>query len=176
MTNDNPLPLLAAHFAFLSLIAVGGANTVIPEIYRFAVDTHGWMSGAEFADLFAISQVAPLRAVVLISLVGWKVAGVAGGLVSTAAICGPSCVLTYGVAHVWHRMRTARWRTIVQAGLAPVTIGLTIASGYILTSAADQSWTAYAVTGATVLVLLRTELNPLWLLGAAGLLGALGAV
>ena len=60
--------------------------------------------------------------------------------------------------------------------MAPLTVGLILASGYILARAADQGWSGYAVTAATVALVLTTKLHPLWLLGAAAVLGCLGLV
>ncbi len=112
----------------------------------------------------------------IVSLVGWKIAGVLGGVVAMLAMSGPSSVLTYAVAHAWERWRDAPWRIAVQVGLAPVTVGLILASGYILTRAADHTWAAYAITGVTLVATLTTRLHPLWMLGVAAGLGALGIV
>ncbi|TMH22061.1 MAG: chromate transporter, partial [Betaproteobacteria bacterium] len=119
-------------------------------------------------------QAAPGPNVLIVSLIGWKVAGVLGGIVALLAMSGPSSVLTYGVAHVWERWRDAPWRIAIQRGLAPVTVGLILASGYILTRTADHTWSAYAITGATLLVSLSTRLHPLWMLGVAAVAGAFG--
>ena len=174
--KDDTLWALAVHFAHLSLLAFGGAQTVIPEIHRQAVDIAHWMTASEFADLFAISQASPGPNMLFVSLVGWKAAGLAGALVATLGMCLPSCVLTYWVSRAWHRFRGARWRRAVQSGLAPVTVGIVLASGYILTRAADETWLAFALTAATALVVLTTRLNPLWMLAAGGLLGIAGIV
>jgi chromate transporter len=176
MKPGDVLLALALQFALLSLIAVGGATTVLPEMHRFFVESRGWIGDAEFVDLFAVAQVAPGPNVLIVSLLGWKVAGCAGAIVATLAMCGPSGLLTYGVAHIWHRFRGAPWRAAVQTGMAPLTIGLILASGYILARAADHGWAGYAITAATTVLVLTTRLHPLWLLGAAGLLGCLGLV
>ena len=167
---------LAAQFFVLSLLSIGGANAVIPEIHRRAVETQQWMSDADFTQLFALSQAAPGPNVLIVSLVGWKVAGIVGGVVAMLAMSGPSSFLTYAVAHAWERFRDAPWRIAVQRAIAPVTVGLILASGYVLTRTADHSWAAYAVTGATMLLVLRTSVHPLWMLGAAAVLGAFGVV
>ena len=167
---------LALQFALLSLIAVGGANAVVPEMHRFFVESRGWISDSEFADLFAIAQAAPGPNVMIVGLLGWQVAGILGAVVATVAMCGPSGLLIYGVGRVWHRFRGKPWRAAVQTGMAPLTVGLILASGYILARAADQGWAGYAVTAATVVMVLTTKLHPLWLLGAAAVLGCLGLV
>ena len=167
---------LAAQFFVLSLLSIGGANAVIPEIHLRVVETKQWMTDADFAQLFALSQAAPGPNVLIVSLVGWKVAGVLGGVLAMVAMSGPSSMLTYAVAHAWERFREAPWRTAVQRAIAPVTVGLILASGYVLTRTADHTWGAYAVTLATLLLVLRTTVHPLWMLGAAALLGAFGLI
>ena len=174
--SDETLAQLAMDFSVLSLIAVGGAITVLPEMHRSVVEVHGWMSGAQFAELFALAQAAPGPNILVVSLIGWKVAGFAGAVVATAAVCGPSCVLTFAVSGVWQRFHGARWRAAVEEGLVPVTVGLMLAGGYLITLSADNSWPAFAITAVTAAVVLATKIHPLWLFGAAGLIGLAGWV
>jgi chromate transporter len=174
--SEEPLAQLAMDFSLLSLIAVGGAITVLPEMHRSVVEMHGWMSGSEFADLFALAQAAPGPNILVVSLIGWKVAGLAGAVVATAAVCAPSCVLTFAVSRIWQRFPGARWRTAVEDGLVPVTVGLMLAGGYLITRSADHSWPAFAITAVTAAVVLATRIHPLWLLGVAGLIGLAGWV
>ena len=165
---------LAVLFGTLSLVAVGGANTVVPEMHRQAVEVGHWMSDAEFANLYAIVRAAPGPNMLISTLIGWEAAGLGGALVATAAMCVPSCLLAYGVSIVWDRYRHMRWRRDIEAGLAPVTVGLVLASGYVLTLAADQNWRAYAVTAASAAISLVTRVNALWALAIAGVLGGAG--
>jgi chromate transporter len=165
---------LAQQFSVLSFMAIGGVNGLIPEIHRRVVDIEHWLTDAQFAQAFAISQAAPGPNMLIVSVIGWKVYGFVGALVATLALCLPSSVLTYGIAHVWNRFRDAPLRRAIQRGLAPVTVGLVLASGYVLVRATDQTWTAYALTAATALLALATRVHPLWFLLVAGILGALG--
>jgi chromate transporter len=167
---------IALDFAGLSLLAVGGAPTVLPEMQRNVVDVHQWMSASQFADLYAIAQASPGPNILVVCLIGWKVAGLAGALTATLALLAPSCLLTCAVAGVWQRYRTARWRETVQLGVAPLTIGLMLSSGYLLTRASDDTLAAYVLTAATVLVLMKSHLNPLWLIAAGALIGLTGLV
>ena len=173
----SPLLLdLALQFLLLSLLSIGGANAIIPEMHLRAVEIEHWMTDADFSQMFALSQAAPGPNVLIVSLIGWKVAGVAGALVAMGAMCGPSSLLTYGVAHVWDRFRDAPLRIAIQRALAPVTVGLILASGCVLTRANDHTWPAYAVTGATLAAVLTTRLHPLWMLAAGAVLGASGVM
>jgi chromate transporter len=173
---ESLLAQLALDFGMLSLIAIGGGIAVLPEMQRIVVDNHGWMSAATFTDLFALAQAAPGPNVLVVSLIGWQVAGLAGAAVTTAAMTVPTSVLTYGIATVWERFRDARWRKAIQRGLAPVTIGLMLAAAYLITRGADHTPAAYALTAFTAAVVLATRLHPLWLIAAGAVLGLVGIV
>jgi chromate transporter len=171
-----PLLELALQFLSLSLLSIGGANAIIPEMHLRAVDIEHWMTDADFSQMFALSQAAPGPNVLIVALIGWKAAGVPGALISMLAMCGPSSVLTYQVARAWDRFRTAPLRIAIERGLAPVTVGLILSSGYVLTRATDHDWPAYAVTAATLLLAMAKRVHPLWMLAAAAGLGAFGLV
>ena len=167
------LAALAALFAQLSLLAIGGANALMPEMQR-QVLAHGWMTASEFAALFALAQAAPGPNMLVVTLVGWRVAGLAGALTATAAFVVPTGLLTYAVARVWQTFREAPWRKAIQAGLTPVTVGLVMAAAVLLCRAAVLDLPLLLVALAAAGVLLATRLHPLWLLGAGAVLGAAG--
>jgi chromate transporter len=167
---------LALQFAIMSLLALGGANAVVPEIHRQTVELRGWMDERQFADMFAIAQAAPGPNVMLVTLVGYHVAGFAGAFITTLAMCGPTAVLALYLGRTWDRFKDAPWRMAVQAGLVPVSVGLLAASAIVITRAADRNWVAVIVTVATAAVAYWTRLNPLWLIAIAGLAGLTGLV
>ena len=116
-----PLLALALLFAELSLLAFGGGPTVLPEMQRRVVEVHGWMTAAQFTALFGLAQAAPGPNMMVVTLLGWRVAGFWGALAATAAMFGPSSVVTGVALRVWERFRHAPWRRAVQAGLVPIT-------------------------------------------------------
>ena len=174
--NSSPLSALAGYFALLSLFAIGGGNTLIPEFHRVAVDAMHWMSDRQFADLFAISRVSPGPNIIIVTLIGYHVAGLAGALVATAAMVLPTCTLTYVVARLWERFKHARWRIATEAGLVPVALGLIAASALVIARASDHSVVAAVLTLATAGVAYATRINPLWLFAVAAAAGAAGLV
>src|SRR5579875_2240438 len=109
-------------FGTLSLLAVGGANAVLPEMQHQVVGVQHWMTAEQFAALYALAQAAPGPNMLVSTLIGWRVAGLPGAMVATLGMCGPSSLLTFFTASLWHRFRNAPWRRIVQAGLTPVTV------------------------------------------------------
>jgi len=170
------LATVAAVFASLSLVSIGGGNTVLPEIHRTAVQREQWMTDQQFADIYAISEAAPGPSSMISSLVGYKAAGLPGALVAIVAILGPSSLLMYVACLTWERFRTAKWRIAFEKGLAPISLGLLFSSGLTVVRSADHTVVAYAISAATVVLLLRTKLSPLLIMAAAGVLGAFGVV
>lgn len=174
MSDGDPTGELAWRFALLSLLSVGGLQSVVPEIYRFTVEARGWLTGAEFAALFALGQAAPGPNLLIATLIGWRVGGLWTALAATAAIVGPTCLLTFFLAGAWERFRAAPWRARLQAGLAPVTVGLIAAGAMVVTQAAARTPAAIALAAATAAFAYWTRRNPLWLLGLGAALGAAG--
>lgn len=160
-------------FLLLSLLSVGGVSAVIPEVQRVVVDVQGWTTPAEFIQLFALAQAAPGPNVLIVSLVGWKVHGLSGALVSLFAMCGPAAVLSWFVSDLWDRFKDAEWRKAVQRGLAPLTVGLVLAGGYVLATPQGLDWRSGLIATGSAAGLVATRINPLWLLAGGGALGAL---
>ena len=175
-TDSGTLLTLLLHFGFLSLAAVGGGNSAIPEIHRQAVEISGWMTERQFADIFAISQTAPGPNFLISTLIGYHVAGPIGAILATVGMCGPSSVLAYYVSGTWEKFKYARWRMAVQAGLIPVSVGLIGATGIIVAQAADHTVVAYALTAVTAVITYATRLNPIWLFLVGGALGLMGLI
>lgn len=167
---------LTIHFGLLSLLAFGGAGALTPEIHRVVVEQQGWLTQREFVDYFAIAQAAPGPNVLFITLIGWHVAGVVGALAATLAMCLPGAAFTWVIAGLWQRFRDHPLRQRIQQGIAPLTVGLVCCTAWVMIRLADHQTTAYLLTATTALLSWRTRLNPLWLLAAGALLGALGYV
>jgi chromate transporter len=167
---------LAGYFALLSLFAIGGANAALPEMHRLAVEVMHWMNDRQFADMFAIAQVTPGPNVIVVTLIGYHVAGLLGAVVATLAMCGPTCVFAFFIGQVWDRFKDAPWRLTIQAALVPISIGLIGASAAVIAHAAAQSRLAAAVTVLTAVVTYTIRVNPLWIFAGAALLGLGGLI
>ena len=186
---------LFGHFASLSLLAVGGAITTAPDMHRYLVSEQGWLSDAQFTSSIALSQAAPGPNVLFVALLGWNLGLNAGGgpsagwlawalallgvVVTLVAIMLPSSILTYTATQWGHRNRELRAVRAFKAGMAPIVIALLIATGWLLSAAHNvpaRDWPLWLLTaGATVLV-WRTKIHLLWLIGAGAVLGAFGLV
>jgi chromate transporter len=175
-STPNPVSTLVWTFGLMSLFAVGGANSAVPEMHRIAVDVQHWMSDKQFADVFAISQMSPGPNVLIVTLIGYSVAGVAGALAATLAMRGPTAILAYYVTRLLQRSSHSRWPALIQAALVPLSIGLMGASGLILALTSDRSWLAGLITAVAAVLGFATRLNPVWLLLAGGVLGFAGVI
>lgn len=186
---------LFVHFATLSLLAVGGAITTAPDMHRYLVTQQGWLSDAQFNASIALSQAAPGPNVLFVALVGWNLGLNAGGGpaagwpawglallgvgVTMVATLLPSSVLTYTATRWAQRNRELRAVRAFKTGMAPIVIALLVATGWLLSAAHDQparDWPLWLLTAVTTLLVWRTRIHLLWLLGAGALLGALGLV
>jgi len=165
---------LAGYFALMSLFAIGGANSAVPEMQRVAVEVERWMTDRQFADIFAMAQITPGPNVIIVTLIGYHVAGLVGALVATLAMCGPTCVFAFYVGHAWERFKEAAWRRAIQAGLLPISIGLIGASAFVVASIALHNLVAVTIMLGTAIVTYMTRLNPLWIFAAAAILGLIG--
>lgn len=157
---------LAAVFAPLSFLAVGGGQSIVADVHRQSVGVHAWMSDGQFLNLFALSRIAPGPGSLLVTLVGWQVAGLWGALVASAAIFVPCSLLVYGLAHVWSRYKASRLIRAVEAGLVPVAAGMILAASCTLLRAAEGGAWAWSVTALSTLALMFTRINPFLLMGA----------
>ena len=172
MKND--LLSLAAIFSQLSLLAFGGGNSILPEMQRQVVQVHDWMSKADFSALFALAQAAPGPNMMVVTLIGWHVAGWPGVLVTSIAKFGPSSIVTILALHAWDRFKDRPWRRYLQIGLVPITVGLVASSALLIAEASDQTAVLVGITAGVALLAYRTRLHPLWLLGAGALIGLTG--
>lgn len=177
---------LFLHFLMLSLMSLGGAISTTADMHRFLVDERGWLSEAQFSESIALAQAAPGPNVLFVALMGWNLglntgsmgAAFAGVALTMVGIMLPSTVFTYQVAQWGHRNRDLRAVRAFRLGMAPLVIGMLLATAWLLAAAGAErgGWPLYLLAAASCLIIWRTRLHLLWMLGAGALLGALGVV
>jgi chromate transporter len=184
---------LLVHFLSLSLLAIGGAITTAPEMHSYLVGEKGWITDGQFTSSIALAQAAPGPNVLFIALLGWNVGMNAGGGVGAGpqawwlALAGvgvamigilvPSTTLTFAAARWGHQNRELRAVRAFKQGMAPIVVALLIATGWILASSSGnplENWRPWLMTAITTILVWRTRLHMLWLLGGGAVLGALG--
>jgi chromate transporter len=169
---------LFAHFLVLSLLAIGGAITTAPDMHRYVVAEHHWIDDVQFSASIAIAQAAPGPNVLFVAVIGWNVAGPAGALATMAGTLLPSTALTLVAARWGASRRETRGVRAFKTGMTPLTIGLLVATGWLLARPyVDASWSglgAMALIAVSIVVMMRTRLSPIWLVGLGAVVGALG--
>jgi len=176
---------LFVHYLGLSLMAVGGAISTAPDMHRYLVDQQHWMTEPQFNASITLAQAAPGPNVLFVALMGWQVGVNAGSL--SSALLGmaltmtgmllPSATLTYVASRWGHNNRDLRAVRAFKQGMAPVVIGLILATGWLMSSAHGEvaaDWRLWLVTAVATVVVWKTKVHLLWLLAAGGLLGWFG--
>jgi chromate transporter len=162
-------------FVPLSFLSIGGGPSILAEMEHQTVAVHGWLTQRDFVDLFAISRAAPGPGTLIVTLVGWKVAGWPGALVASLALYIPSSLVVLGATLLWRRYRAATWRQSIERGLAPIAIGLVFAGAYSILQATHGGAIAWITAAIAAAILAARQLHPLLLLGAVAAIYAVMA-
>ena len=167
---------LFAHFGAMSMLAIGGAIAVAPEIHRYIVEERHWIDDAQFSAAIALAQAAPGPNLLFVPVIGYAIAGLAGAAISLLGILLPSSALAMVATRWGRRRRESRGVRAFVAGMAPVTIGLLLSSGVVLALPMARLPAAWLLVVATVALSLKTRLNPVWMIAAGAVAGAAGAI
>ena len=182
-------------FVTLSLLSVGGAITTVPEMHRYLVAQNPWLTDSQFSASIALAQAAPGPNVLFVAVLGWNVGMASGGgpdqgplpwalasaamAVSMVGIIIPSTTLTFFAARWGQRNRERAEVRAFKQSMAPVVIALLVATGWLLTAShgnPQQAPWLWVLTVASALLVWKTRIHLLWLIGAGALAGALGLV
>jgi chromate transporter len=155
---------LAWVFALLSILAVGGGTAVLPEMQHMTVHQYHWITDRQFRDIYSLGQVAPGPNMLMVLVIGYRLAGAAGAMVVAMAFFIPDCVLTFFANRLWERFSDSPWRLAAQRGLAPVAIGLMLSGTYAIARLSLINITAWAIAAITLGVLSWRRINPLFLI------------
>ena len=167
---------LFLEFALLSFVAFGGATALLPEMHRVVVENHHWLDETTFTHLYAIAQAAPGPNVLVVTLIGWEIAGLAGALAATLAMCLPMSVLIYLLIDRWEGFAGQRWQKAISLGVAPLAVGLIFSGATLIAQSVSLGWFGWGLVVATVLANLNLKLHPLWFIGLGALLGLSGFI
>ena len=185
---------LFTHMLTLSLMAIGGAIVVAPDMHRYLVNDHQWLSNSEFNSAIALAQTAPGPNLTFIPVLGWMVGmhsaqsmgwaqghwvmGLFGALLCLLAMLLPSSVLTYAATRWAHRNRDKRGVIAFRQGLLPVVIALMLSTAWLMSAHLNwvQGWRPWLLSAVVAVLIWRTRVHLLVLLGAGALMGTWGWV
>jgi chromate transporter len=165
------------HFALLSMMAIGGGVLALaPDMLRFVVDTHHWMDAKTFVECFTLAQIAPGPNFLFATLVGMQAAGLAGAIAATAALVIPPAGLAILLLHYGSKLDWGPRGRAVPKALLPLSIGMVGATAWSLGSMTIHSAAQGGLFLVALGILLRTRMNPLWLIAAGAAAGMAGWV
>lgn len=168
MTDESLYLTLIKVFAPLSLISIGGGQSIVGDIHYQTVSLHHWLTQSQFIDLFAISRAAPGPGALLTTIIGWQLASWKGAMIASLALFLPSSVLAYFIIRVGHTKRDRPWYRWVQNGLAPVATGLILGSSLVVlrgTTGGLSPWFIAAIAAAIFIRFAKTHPIPVLLAG-----------
>jgi chromate transporter len=160
-------------FSLLSILAVGGGTAVLPEMKALTVNQLHWLTPEQFGQIYSLGQLAPGPNMLMVSVIGYRVAGYPGAAAALVGFFLPAGLLTFGVARVWDRYSDSPLKLACERGLAPVTIGLMLAGTLILAHTLIHSADDVVIAVVVTAILLAVKINPVLLILGGGLAGYL---
>jgi chromate transporter len=160
---------LAWVFALLGILAVGGGTAVLPEMQRMTVHQYNWVTDKQFRDIYSLGQVAPGPNMLMVMVIGYRVAGYLGSAIVAFAFFVPDCLMTLFVNRLWLRYSDSPWRQSIQRAMAPVAIGLMLSGTYAIARLSIHNIMSFAIAATTLIVLMWRRVNPLLLISVGGL-------
>jgi chromate transporter len=167
----NQIPALIRVFAYLSLLTVGGGMAAFPELKTLTVDVHHWLAFHQLIHLYSVGQMAPGPNMMMIVSIGQWVAGLPGAIVVLIAFFLPTALLSLTIGRLWQRLGKWPWRTSIQRGLAPVSIGLLLAGCFTMAKGALTGWITVGIAIAVFVILMRSRINPVLLIFGGAVIG-----
>ena len=187
--------LLTLFFEFFKtgLFAVGGGMATLPFLYDMSARHPDWFTTAQLADMIAVSESTPGPiGVNMATYVGFRTAGVLGGLITTLGLVTPSVIIILLIARVLKQFRENKYVDAAFYGLRPCSVGLIAAAGLLVVKIALFDFDAYAASGvltdlfnvkaliltAVLLVLTRAvkatkKLHPIFFILGSALVGVI---
>ena len=167
----NQIPALVRVFAYLSILTVGGGMAAFPEMKILTVEVHKWLTFPQLIHLYSVGQMAPGPNMMMVLVIGQWAGGMLGALAVLIAFFGPTALLTFVVARLWKKIEKWPWRTSIQQGLAPVSIGLLLAGCFTMARGAISGVETAAIAVGVLLILQRYKVNPALLVVGSAVLG-----
>jgi chromate transporter len=164
---------LALVFTVLSLLGFGGGNAIIPQMHADVVDSFHWITSAEFTRFFALAKLSPGPTTTMAALVGFAVAGILGATVATFFVFVPAGALVFAAGHAWGRLKGNPWRERFATAIKPVVLGLIWAGAVTLAKGALDGPATIALAVVAAGIMLATNINQIFLVLGAGVIGAI---
>jgi chromate transporter len=170
------LGTIATTFLKTGLVFFGGGFVLVPVLHHRLVTQLGWLNPREFLDGVAISNLTPGPIAVLATFAGFRVAGVAGALVATAALLAPAMGLMWLISAQYERYCHDDRAQRFLAGVNPAVTGLILSAAVLLWGSAIGSWRGWLLCGVSLLLLAKFRWHPAFVLAIGAVAGYAGVL
>lgn len=164
---------------FLNILSIGcftfgGGYAMISALQQSLVFHHGWLSLEEFSNGVAVGQITPGPLMILVTFLGYKIAGFWGALLGTIALFLPSFIAVIAISHNYQKVKE---NLIVKAFLKGVNasiVGIIAVAAFDMSKLNLNNFTAAIITLVSgILILKFSDKDISWVLLMAGAVGGL---
>ena len=167
------LMMLFVTFLKIGSVLYGSGYVLLAFLRNDFVHRLGWLTDRQLLDAIAIGQVTPGPVLTTVTFVGYLVGGGAGAVLATVGIFLPSFVFVAASRPLLPKIRASRWTAAFLDGVNVAALGLMAAVTWELARAAVVDWLTALLALAAAAVLIRTEVNSVWLILGGGVVGLL---
>lgn len=164
---------------FLSMFTFGGGYVIVPLMEKKFVNELGWINEDEMLDLIALGQSSPGPIAVNTSiLIGYRMAGVPGAMVTVLGTILPPLFIMTALAYIYIAVRdNAIVNNVLlgmQAGVAAIIVNVVYNMGKRIV--VQKKIIPILVMIAALVAGIVYQVNILWLLLFSGIIGALTTI
>ncbi len=169
---DTLLDLFITTFKVGSL-TFGGGYAMIPVLQHEFVDARGWLTAREFTDGIAVGQITPGPLMIMVSFMGYKIAGIAGALVATVGLFAPTFILVILVGRLREKFsRHPLWQGAMK-GVGIAVVGLLLAAAFLLAQGALPTNWLWVIGGLSFALIYFFKVDASWIIIGAAVIGGL---
>ena len=160
----------------IGLFGFGGGYAMLSLIRHEVVDKHSWLTGSEFTDIVAISQMTPGPiGINSATYIGYTATGnVWGAIIATTAVCLPSFVIFLFIARAYTKFISNRYVESAFSVLRPVTVGFIAAVALLMMNSENfTGWGSVLIFIAAFVLTKFLKFHPILLILLAGVVGVI---
>ncbi len=158
---------------WLGVVSFGGGLAIVPEMHRQFVESNGWLTSGEFADGYALAQLAPGPNMLAVVFYGYRAAGLVAALVAPMALVTPGATASALLGRTWESLATNVWLGRFRRGLVPVGLGLMAGGVLVVGRTTIKSWPLVLAALVVTVAVNRKWVHPALAVVAAGVAGVL---
>ncbi|HLJ32036.1 MAG TPA: chromate efflux transporter [Ktedonobacteraceae bacterium] len=175
-TTVTGLFTLSLVFVKIGLLMFGGGLVIAPLLQQELVNGPHWITTRQLLDGLALGQLTPGPVTVVATFAGYAASGVPGAIVATVSIFLPSFILVLSLTPLLRRIRNAPLARAFLKGITAGALGAIAAAAILLGRLAFvDAWTI-AIAVVSLILLLRWNVNTIFLIIGAALVGLVRVV